>query len=478
MEVLILLLLASLTLVTSQTIVETLPGYPGPLPFKLETGYIGVGEDEAVQLFYYFVESEGNPLEDPLMVWLSGGPGCTTLHAFFFEIGPMKIMYGKYIDNVPALRLDPNSWTKTVNVLYVEAPTLTGFSYTKTPESVRSSDTVSASQTAEFVRKFIRDHPKFSNNPLYVTGISYSGIIIPIVTEELYKGNDEGLQPTLNIRGYVAGNPLTDKNSDINSRFEYSYHMGLISEELYESARKNCLEEYAQADSNNLLCMSAIDEVDKRIERINDQRILDVDCDPPGSLVRGGNPIFRGNYQKSHLTNQIRMLSARSSFKDTNCDVDIHDYAAAWANNKDVMKALGVREGTVKEFVKCNLDMKYNYGELSMPLYDFNVQSSVVYHQNLTKRNCRALIFSGDHDLRVPHSGTLKWIKSLNLTMTDSNWDAWYSNRQVGGYKTTFARDNYTLVFATLKGAGHTASEDKPREGSDMIKRWFAHRPI
>ncbi|XP_076946454.1 serine carboxypeptidase-like 18 [Bidens hawaiensis] len=151
----ILIILASFStiLVSSQSIVTSLPGYPGPLPFKLETGYIGVGEDEAVQLFYYFVESEGNPDEDPLIIWLAGGPGCGTLRAFFFEIGPMQLKYGSYMDNVPALQLDPNSWTKVANIIYLDAPTLTGYSYTTTPDAAHSSDTESAAQTAEFMRK-------------------------------------------------------------------------------------------------------------------------------------------------------------------------------------------------------------------------------------------------------------------------------------------------------------------------------------
>ncbi|GKE70439.1 peptidase S10, serine carboxypeptidase, alpha/beta hydrolase fold protein, partial [Tanacetum coccineum] len=116
------------------------------------------------------------------------------------------------------------------------------------------------------------------------------------------------------------------------------------------------------------------------------------------------------------------------------------------------------------------MDMKYDSGDRSLPLYEFNVPSSIVYHEELIKRNCRALIFSGDHDMRVPHIGTHDWIKSLNLTIRDSNWDAWYSNGQVAGYKTTYTHNNYSLVFATVKGGGHTVPEYKPKECFNMIE--------
>ena len=53
--------------------------------------------------------------------------------------------------------------------------------------------------------------------------------------------------------------------------------------------------------------------------------------------------------------------------------------------------------------------------------------------------------------MMVPHVGTRIWINSLNLTITTSNWATWYVNGQAAGYKTTYARDNYTLAFATVK---------------------------
>lgn len=358
-------------------------------------------------------------------------------------------------------------------MIYLDAPTLTGFSYTKTSEAIVSSDILSASQTTEFIRKFVKNHPKFLNNPLYVAGISYSGVIIPIITEEIYRGNDAGLKPTLNIKGYMAGNPLTDKTGDINSRFEFAYRMALISYELFESTQKNCNGEYANANRSNLPCMAGITEVNKRVEDINIHQILDPDCDSKTNLVRDGNPRRRRSRKSLR-----RVLRAQHSLKDVSCRDDNYKYATIWANNRNVMKELNVHEGTVKEWSLCNTDMTYNYGKPSMPAYKFDVQNSVIYHANLTKRNCRALIFSGDHDMMVPHVGTRNWILSLNLTITTSNWEAWYADGQEAGYKTTYAHDNYSLVFATVKGAGHTTPEYKPQECFEMVNRWFAYRPI
>ncbi|KAH0692781.1 hypothetical protein KY285_019878 [Solanum tuberosum] len=169
--VIVFVLLLFLTdVVSSHFIVETLPGFDGQLPFKLETGYIGVGEEEILQLFYFFVESERDPQNDPLIIWLTGGPGCSGLSAFLYEFGPLTFDYANSSGNFPKLELNLHSWTKVANIIFIDQPIGTGYSYAKTSEAYNSNDTLSATLTYDFLRKWLMDHPEYLKNPLYVGG--------------------------------------------------------------------------------------------------------------------------------------------------------------------------------------------------------------------------------------------------------------------------------------------------------------------
>ncbi|GJN07577.1 hypothetical protein PR202_ga25478 [Eleusine coracana subsp. coracana] len=73
----------------SRKVVTSLPGYNGPLPFYLETGYVEVDEDNGAELFYYFVESESDSSDDnaPFLLWLTGGDRCSVFSGLAYEIG-------------------------------------------------------------------------------------------------------------------------------------------------------------------------------------------------------------------------------------------------------------------------------------------------------------------------------------------------------------------------------------------------------
>ncbi|MFS7949629.1 putative peptidase S10, serine carboxypeptidase, alpha/Beta hydrolase [Helianthus anomalus] len=79
-------------------------------------------------------------------------------------------------------------YVKAASIIFLDLPIGVGFSYATTFEASKSGDSILALQTYEFLKKWLSMHPRFRNNPLYISGISYMGIIIPVVTLEAYKG--------------------------------------------------------------------------------------------------------------------------------------------------------------------------------------------------------------------------------------------------------------------------------------------------
>uniref|UniRef100_A0A453GF81 Carboxypeptidase n=2 Tax=Aegilops tauschii subsp. strangulata TaxID=200361 RepID=A0A453GF81_AEGTS len=67
--------------------VTGLPGFDGALPSKHYAGYVTVDEKHGRNLFYYAVESERDPAKDPVVLWLNGGPGCSSFDGFVYEHG-------------------------------------------------------------------------------------------------------------------------------------------------------------------------------------------------------------------------------------------------------------------------------------------------------------------------------------------------------------------------------------------------------
>lgn len=48
-------------------------------------------------MFYYFVESEKSPANDPVVLWLNGGPGCSSLGGFVYEHGKHTLLRELYL---------------------------------------------------------------------------------------------------------------------------------------------------------------------------------------------------------------------------------------------------------------------------------------------------------------------------------------------------------------------------------------------
>ncbi|TKY46572.1 Serine carboxypeptidase 18 [Spatholobus suberectus] len=426
------------------SIVKSLPGYEGDLPFKLETGYIGVGEGGKVQIFYLFVESQRNPFIDPLLLWFVGGPGCSALSAFFFENGPL-VMNDNYSGNLPKLELNPYAWTHTLNMMYIDMPVGTGFSYSQTQEGYYSSDTLWVEHTYELLQKWFIDHPKFSSNPFYIGGGSYSGITTGPLVQKVYEGYIARRVPLINIKGYVLASPSVDVYQNQNMKVLYAYYRTLIPEALYKTMKENCNGNYVNIDPKNTKCVSDYEAYSELVRYINDQQIMEPLCiTTPG--VNG------------------EILQEVQDPPTFWCRSYYHILVDTWANDEDVRKALHVREGTKEEFLRCNRTLAYTTTLLS----------TVEYYRNLTNANLEALVYCADLDMSIPHLGTQYWINSFNMSIRDK-WRAWFVDGQVAGYTEIYnMKEDHYLTYVIVKGAGHVAQTFKPKEVYHLINRWFS----
>ncbi|OWM79150.1 hypothetical protein CDL15_Pgr003321 [Punica granatum] len=410
------LLLVFVGIVGSQSIVECLPGYPGKLPFKLETGYVTVDNSE---LFYYFIESSGNPKEDPIFLWLTGGPGCSSFSGLVYELGPMEFDIENYVGGLPKLQPYEYAWTKTASIIFLDSPVGTGFSYSTTAEGWYSSDSKSASQAYQFLRKWMIAHPQYLALQLFIGGDSYSGIIVPQVTKYVV---DEISFPFLGqifcrtTQGYLIGSPATDSVIDENSKIVFSHRMALISDELYEAAKTSCNETYVNVDPSNTKCTATLAAIKKCIQDINTKDILEPKC-------ASASPMYNPNENhRSVLEKPAEFILSPPRIPGLWCRNFNYAMSDWWSNDIQVQKALNVRPGTVLQWQRCNNSLAYTK----------DIPSVVYVHKELSTLGLEVLVECGDRDLVVPYVGTVNWITSLNLTVVN-DWRPWFIDGQVAG---------------------------------------------
>uniref|UniRef100_A0ACD5V5A2 Uncharacterized protein n=1 Tax=Avena sativa TaxID=4498 RepID=A0ACD5V5A2_AVESA len=449
---------------SSSKVVTSLPGFDGLLPFHLETGYVEVDEVNGAELFYYFVESEAGVEDAPFLLWLTGGDHCSVLNGLALEIGPFRFVTEPYNGTVPRLKINPYSWTKLANILFVDTPVGAGFSFSRQPQGYNVGEVSTSLQLHEFLITWFTDHPKFLANPLYIGGDSYAAKIVPLITQKISEGIDAGRSPLLNLKGYVVGNPSTGDVIDYSSKVEYAHGVGIISSQLYETIIGHCHGEDYRTPPTNTLCAQALDMFNSLLSEVRSGQILLDNC---GGFTSAGPGRERDDSPGRKILSEDETVK-RLKIPPPSPTVDCQTYGAYlayfWANAERTRDALGIKEGTVDEWVRCNSGVPYTR----------DITSSIKHHRNVTANGYRALVYSGDHDAIVPHLGTQAWVRSLGFPIVD-DWRAWHLNGQSAGFTIMYSNN---MTFATVKGAGHTAPEFEPERCFAMFSRWILNQQL
>lgn len=80
---------------------------------KQITGYLDVDDDK--HFFFWFFESRSKPATDPLVLWLNGGPGCSSLTGLLMELGPCRVN-----PSGEGTTLNQYSWNSNANIIFLD----------------------------------------------------------------------------------------------------------------------------------------------------------------------------------------------------------------------------------------------------------------------------------------------------------------------------------------------------------------------
>ncbi|XP_057801626.1 serine carboxypeptidase-like 20 isoform X2 [Salvia miltiorrhiza] len=467
------------------SLVRSLPGFKGTFPSKHYSGYVTLeGNHPPKNLFYYFVVSERSPAHDPLVLWLNGGPGCSSFDGFVYEHGPFNFEASKG-GGLPVLHLNPYSWSKVASIIYLDSPVGVGFSYSANTSYYVNGDLQTAAETHLFLLKWLEEFREFKTNPFYIAGESYAGIYVPTLASLVVNGIKNGTKPKINFKGYMVGNGVCDSHFDGNALIPFAHGMGLISDMMYKEAEAVCRGNYL----NSLVidCQNILYKIDSALDGLNRYDILE--------------PCFHRGEAKEDVMNENSTSLIPESFKQLGATerplaVRKRIFGRAWPFRApvadgviplwpqlmreitvpcidDVQATIWLNDEGVREAIHANPES----GNWSLCVdlhYTHDAGSMIAYHKKLTSSGYRALIYSGDHDMCVPFTGTQAWTQSLGYEIVDE-WRPWMSNAQVAGYVQEYANN---LTFLTVKGAGHTVPEYKPRESFDFFSRWLQSHKI
>ncbi|KAG1451227.1 hypothetical protein G6F56_008139 [Rhizopus delemar] len=399
------------------------------------SGYLDVGQDK--HFFFWFFESRDKPQEDPLVLWLNGGPGCSSLTGLFMELGPCTVN-SKGSDTT----INPYSWNEKANVIFLHQPLNVGYSY----GSNGASDTNAAAKDVyAFLQLFFKQFPNAGHYIPAIGGVINRNNKGNFNSYELFEMRDT--LSSVNLKSLLIGNGLTDP------LIQYKYY-----------AKMACENSYGPVLSQS--ACRAMEDQFPACERViqecyNSQNVFS--CLPAAMKC---NKDQISPYQQTGMN----PYDVREKCKGGSLCYEILESVQKYLNLPEVKEAVGAE---IDEYESCNMQINFRFqmaGDWMRPY--------VREVPGLLEDDIRILIYAGDADFICNWMGNKAWTLELPWSgheeFSTANDTEWYSDKL--GKKAGELRRTHDGRFAFLRvyGAGHMVPYDQPESGLDMLQQWVS----
>ncbi|UPK93668.1 hypothetical protein LCI18_004603 [Fusarium solani-melongenae] len=419
------------------------------------SGFIDSSDDS--HLFFWLFESKNDAATDPVILWMTGGPGGSSASlGNLMELGPCLISPdgGYTVDN-------PYGWNANATLLFVDQPASVGYSYAPTiPRGLHNATT--AMHT--FLSQFFTAFPQLADRDFYIAGESYGGAWVSALGERIVKTQSASsssasrlskqfplsLFPSapgpksINLKGIMIGNGLLRQSYQNPGIFETacSGHEPILNASQCEGWAPLalwCSQNMIACETEGVLskeCMTA----QKKCNGITDFLVEEL----------GLNPF---NY-KSPCDNPPLCYSAI-------------DHISEYMTTPAVKDALGVAPNG--PYLALSEEVLQIWDELGDTW-----KRSDTYVNYLLDQNIRVLVYVGDSDLYAHAAGHrrmidegLAWYGQPFFRFRPLH--DWYLGVRAAGRGKSFG----PLTYAEIYNAGHLAPMDKGEELLKLINSWI-----
>ncbi|OMH79523.1 Carboxypeptidase Y [Zancudomyces culisetae] len=434
---------------------------------KAYSGYIDIEKNK--HIFFWFFEAQTKETGAPIIVWLNGGPGDSSLISLFMEHGPCK-----YEGASNHLVENPYAWNKEAHIIYIDQPTNVGFSY---GDSVCTKSDV-GNDVYKFLTLFFQHFKEYKNNTVHIFGEGYAGHYVAATAVAINRGNkiieqrvnDNNNSTALNgllnnatqTNNYISLNSIGIGNGLVDPAQNYAYIKRMACNPQHKTANSTLCD---HLQFHTVGCVNKINECNLGLERQQSPEI-----DPcTHAQVACNNDLV------------LPLISAKINIADFRnlCEYDCYpekNRVQLFLNNKETQAAIGVSDFSYKTFNQQVLNCFRDTGDW--------MQNSTHLIPELLNNDIRVLIYSGDTDILFNWMGARMWTDTLTW-----KYAAEYKKEKEKRWKSVkipstryresgLLKQYKNLAFLRMYDAGEMAARDQPENLQNMITSWVKFEPF